>query len=89
MIQRVQADLDDAESELILTDEEEVRYLTGEVFIHTPKDDVDALLETMKEKTGEELNILVANREGVLKNIEELKQKLYGKFKDQINLEED
>lgn len=32
--------LEDASNELILADEEEVRYLIGEVFSHVPVDEV-------------------------------------------------
>jgi prefoldin subunit 4 len=43
--------LEDASNELILADEEEVRYQIGEVFSHMPKDEVGFLWE-LEDLTG-------------------------------------
>eukprot|EP00271_Cylindrocystis_brebissonii_P017396 TRINITY_DN4520_c0_g1_i1.p1 TRINITY_DN4520_c0_g1~~TRINITY_DN4520_c0_g1_i1.p1 ORF type:complete len:126 (+),score=41.56 TRINITY_DN4520_c0_g1_i1:301-678(+) len=81
-------DLEDAGNELILSDEDTVRYLTGEVLVHTPRDDVEALLEQLAEKNREEKEELLRQKEEVVAKMADLKAALYGKFKDQINLEE-
>eukprot|EP00897_Mesotaenium_endlicherianum_P006425 jgi/Mesen1/5810/ME000293S04956 len=81
--------LEDAGNELILADDDEVRYLTGEVFIRTPKDDVDDLLEKLKDETNAEITALEDEREKILDQMAGLKKLLYAKFKDAINLEED
>ncbi|XP_061340403.1 probable prefoldin subunit 4 [Gastrolobium bilobum] len=81
--------LEDASNELILTDEEEVRFQIGEVFAHVPKDEVENRIEQMKEVTSQKLEKLLEEKESVLAQMAELKKILYGKFKESINLEED
>ncbi|XP_073156916.1 prefoldin subunit 4 [Henckelia pumila] len=81
--------LEDASNELILTDEETVRFQIGEVFAHVPKEDVEDRIEKMKEVTSNNLEKLEAEKELIIKQMAELKRILYGKFKDSINLEED
>ncbi|XP_031396667.1 probable prefoldin subunit 4 [Punica granatum] len=81
--------LEDASNELILTDEEVVRFQIGEVFAHVPKDEVEERIEQMKEVTTKNLEKLEEEKESVLAQMAELKKILYAKFKDSINLEED
>ncbi|KAL2511751.1 putative prefoldin subunit 4 [Abeliophyllum distichum] len=80
---------EDASNELILTDEEIVRFQIGEVFAHVPKDEVENRIEQMKEVTEKNLEKLIEEKESILSQMAELKKILYGKFKDSINLEED
>ncbi|CAL0321018.1 unnamed protein product [Lupinus luteus] len=81
--------LEDASNELIITDEEVVRFQIGEVFAHVPKDEVEDRIEQMKEVTSQKLEKFEEEKESVLGQMSELKKILYGKFKDSINLEED
>ncbi|MCO5560102.1 hypothetical protein L7F22_013709 [Adiantum nelumboides] len=81
--------LEDASNELILTDEDIVRYQLGEVFCHLPKDEVEERLEALKGENQKELERFEEEKDGVLKQMANLKTILYGKFKDSINLEED
>ncbi|KAK7277820.1 hypothetical protein RJT34_22837 [Clitoria ternatea] len=81
--------LEDAGNELILTDEEVVRFQIGEVFAHVPKDEVESRIEQMKEVTSQKLEKLEEEKESVLAQMSELKKILYAKFNDSINLEED
>ncbi|GMI84639.1 PREFOLDIN 4, ABI3-interacting protein 3 [Hibiscus trionum] len=81
--------LEDASNELILTDEEVVRFQIGEVFAHVPKEDVETRIEEMKEVSSKNLEKLEEEKESVVAQMAELKKVLYGKFKDSINLEED
>ncbi|XP_073278653.1 probable prefoldin subunit 4 [Primulina huaijiensis] len=81
--------LEDASNELILTDEEIVRFQIGEVFAHVPKEEVEDRIEKMKDVTSNNLEKLEAEKELIIKQMAELKRILYGKFKDSINLEED
>lgn len=81
--------MEDAGNELILTDEDVVRFQIGEVFAHVPKEEVENRIEEMKEVTSKSLEKLYEEKESVLAQMTELKQILYGKFKDSINLEED
>ncbi|KAL0364779.1 UNVERIFIED_CONTAM: putative prefoldin subunit [Sesamum angustifolium] len=81
--------LEDASNELILTDEEVVRFQIGEVFAHVPKEEVESRIEEMKEVTSKNVEKLEEEKELILAQMAELKKILYGKFKDSINLEED
>ncbi|CAM6086460.1 unnamed protein product [Calypogeia fissa] len=81
--------LEDAGNELILSDEEDVLYLIGEVFSHTPKEEVETKLEDLKVENEKELRLLLEEKESVLSQMADLKEILYGKFKDSINLEEE
>lgn len=87
--QETNDNLEDASNELILTDEEVVRFQIGEVFAHVPKDTVENRIEEMKEVTSQKLVKLEEEKESVLTQMAELKTILYGKFKDSINLEEE
>ncbi|KAG6502683.1 probable prefoldin subunit 4 [Zingiber officinale] len=81
--------LEDASNELILSDEDVLRFQIGEVFAHVPSEEVESRLEKMKEDAAKELQRLEEEKESVLAQMAELKKILYGKFKDSINLEED
>ncbi|XP_020086638.1 probable prefoldin subunit 4 isoform X4 [Ananas comosus] len=81
--------LEDASNELILSDEDVVRFQIGEVFAHMPREEVEIRLEKMKEDASKDLERLEEEKESVLAQMAELKKILYGKFKDSINLEED
>ncbi|ONM07148.1 putative WRKY transcription factor 74 [Zea mays] len=89
MFQETNENLDDAGNELILSDEDVVRFQIGEVFAHMPRDDVETRLEQMKEDAAKKLERLEEEKESILAQMAELKKILYGKFKDAINLEED
>ncbi|KAJ4956956.1 hypothetical protein NE237_013739 [Protea cynaroides] len=81
--------LEDASNELILTDEEVVRFQIGEVFTHMSKEEVESKIEQMQEVTSKNLEKLEEEKDSMLAQMAELKKILYGKFKDSINLEED
>ncbi|XP_059438728.1 probable prefoldin subunit 4 [Corylus avellana] len=81
--------LEDASNELILTDEEVVRFQIGEVFAHVPKEEVESRIEDMKEVTSKNVEKLEEEKDSVVAQMAELKKILYGKFKDSINLEEE
>ncbi|KAM0049801.1 putative prefoldin beta [Helianthus debilis subsp. tardiflorus] len=81
--------IEDASNELILTDEEVVRFQIGEVFAHVPKDEVEIRIEKMQQETTIRLEKLEEEKVSILAQMAELKKILYGKFKDSINLEED
>lgn len=87
--QEANDNLEDASNELILTDEEVVRFQIGEVFAHVPKDEVESRIEQMQETTSQKLEKLEEEKQSVVAQMSELKKILYGKFKDSINLEED
>ncbi|KAL8528056.1 hypothetical protein ACS0TY_005755 [Phlomoides rotata] len=81
--------LEDASNELILTDEDIVRFQIGEVFAHVPKEEVESRIEEMTEATTKNLEKLEEEKASIVAQMAELKRILYAKFKDSINLEED
>lgn len=87
--QEANENFEDASNELILTDEEVVRFQIGEIFAHVPKDEVERRIEQMQETTTKHLEKLKEEKESIVSQMAELKKILYGKFKDSINLEED
>lgn len=87
--QETNENLEDASNELILTDEEVVRFQIGEVFAHLTKDEVETRIEQMKEVNSKKLEKLEEEKDSVVAQMAALKKILYGKFKDSINLEED
>lgn len=87
--QETNESLEDASNELILTDEEVVRFQIGEVFAHVPKEEVESRIEDMKEVTSKNVEKLEEEKDSVVAQMAELKKILYGKFKDSINLEEE
>lgn len=89
LLQEANESLEDASNELILSDEDMVRFQIGEVFAHMPREEVESRLEKMKEDASKELERLEEEKESVLAQMAELKKILYGKFNDSINLEED
>lgn len=81
--------LEDAGNELMISDEDVVRFQIGEVFAHMHKDDVESKLEEMKEEASQNLKRLEEEKVLVLAQMADLKKILYAKFHDSINLEED
>lgn len=82
-------DLEDAGNELMLSDEEVVRYGVGGVFVHVPKDDAEERLGAYSELTNEEIRGLQADTGAVREEWKALKAVLYSKFGASINLEEE
>ncbi|CAM8925920.1 unnamed protein product [Rhodiola kirilowii] len=89
LAKEVNESLEDAGNELILADEEVIRFQIGEVFVHLSNDEVETRIEKMKEETSKNLEKLEEEKESIISQMAELKKILYGKFKDSINLEED
>lgn len=89
LVQETNDNLEDASNELILTDDDIVRFQIGEVFAHVPKEEVESRIEEMKEVTSKNLEKLEEEKVSIVAQMAELKKILYGKFKDSINLEED
>ncbi|KMZ61741.1 putative Prefoldin subunit [Zostera marina] len=81
--------LEDAENELMISDEDVVRFQIGEVFAHMQKDDVENRLEEMKDEASKKLKRLEEEKALVVSQMDGLKNILYARFNDSINLEED
>lgn len=81
-------DLEEAENELMLLDDETVPYVVGECIAHLPKDEVEERLQKLQEDTKTEENEIQEQVEKIAAQMEEYKGILYAKFGNSINLEE-
>ena len=86
--QKMVEDLDEASNELIITDEDSVRYSVGETFVLVENDAAESMLEAQLEETRGEVEALEAEKKELAGAMAELKEKLYKKFGNSINLEE-
>lgn len=87
--QKLQDDLEDASNELVIAEEPEVRYVMGEVFVHMSSEEAETRMEQYQERTASEVKEIESELEGIRSRMEELKRVLYGKFGNNINLEEE
>ncbi|KAI3448690.1 hypothetical protein Pfo_005355 [Paulownia fortunei] len=71
--------LEDASNELILTDEEIVRFPIGEVFAHVPKEEVESRIEQMNEVTSKNLEKLEEEKESILSQMGRVKEDFVSK----------
>uniref|UniRef100_A0A7S0V407 Prefoldin subunit 4 n=1 Tax=Polytomella parva TaxID=51329 RepID=A0A7S0V407_9CHLO len=87
-IKKILEDLEDAGNELMLSDDENVRMMSGECFIHHSKETVEQKLEELVEKGKKDLENTENELQELLNSLAALKKVLYAKFGDSINLEE-
>mmetsp|Transcript_18846 Transcript_18846/g.32187 ORF Transcript_18846/g.32187 Transcript_18846/m.32187 type:complete len:122 (+) Transcript_18846:121-486(+) len=85
---RILEDLEDAGNELMLSDEEQVRYVIGECFVSMEKEQAEERLQAMSDTLTQDVKDLGAQMAGVQDSIKALKAKLYLKFGNSIQLEE-
>jgi prefoldin subunit 4 len=83
------ADFEDASNELMLADEEMVRYSVGECFFAAQPDEAEERLQAATEDSNKELEALKEELQGVQEQMGTLKQTLYDRLGNSINLEED
>jgi prefoldin subunit 4 len=81
-------DLEEASNELIVTDEDAVRFGVGETFVLVENDDAESMLDTLLGETKKEVDALEAEKKELQGAMAELKEKLYKKFGNSITLEE-
>ncbi|KAK3245255.1 hypothetical protein CYMTET_45165 [Cymbomonas tetramitiformis] len=82
-------DFEEAGNELMITDEEEVKYVLGECFAYLPNDTAESRLERATEELEAETSVLEEEQADIKKKMAVLKQVLYGKFGNSINLEDE
>lgn len=81
-------DLEDASNELILVDEETVRYTIGSnLFVHVSPEEAEEKLQKEIEKVQNEVDTTESELADLERQMEELKSLLYSKFGNTINLE--
>ncbi len=66
-----------------------ISFRIGEVFVKISTEEANQLLEKQKENFQKEVEELESHAAVLKKELAELKVKLYGKFGNNINLEED
>ena len=86
--QRALEDLEDASNELMLSDDDVVRYVVGELLVHLDKDAAEERIQKEVEQTEQQAQELEGDLEGVKGQMQQLKAVLYAKFGSSINLEE-
>ena len=86
--QKMVEDLDEASNELIIADEDTVRFSVGETFVTVDNDDAETMLQAQIAEGGAEVSALEKEKKDITSAMAELKEKLYKKFGNNINLEE-
>ncbi|MEW5317623.1 MAG: hypothetical protein WDW38_008906 [Sanguina aurantia] len=85
----VLTDYEDASNELMLSDEETVRYAVGECLIHMDKGEAEEKLNAESQGVEAEVRGFQSQVVDIKEQLNQLKAQLYGKFGKSINLEED
>merc|ERR1711907_180324 len=81
-------DLEDASNEIMLSDDDVVKYTVGECFVHMDGDAAEERLTPEAGRAASELDTLKKELDEINEEMASLKKLLYAKFKDQINLED-
>merc|ERR1712178_231562 len=76
-------DLEDAGNEIMLADEDVVKYTIGECFINIDAEAAEERLNSASSEASEELETLRAELNIINTEMADLQGHLYGKFKDQ------
>jgi len=80
--------LQDAEEELLMLDDEEaIPYQIGELFVNTSSEESSGLIEKAKGTVQEEIKVLESQADTHKTTLSDLKVQLYAKFGNNINLE--
>ncbi|EFA80152.1 prefoldin beta-like domain containing protein [Heterostelium album PN500] len=80
----------DAQDDIFLAEDEDIKYkyLMGEAYMETPKEETEELLEKYINSLESDIEKINAELESIAEAHKELKVLLYGRFKSSINLEE-
>ena len=81
-------DLEEASNELIIADDDSVRFSVGETFVTVDNDDAETMLQAQLDEVGAEVTALEKEKKELTSAMADLKEKLYKKFGNAINLEE-
>eukprot|EP00824_Muranothrix_gubernata_P017306 TRINITY_DN35539_c0_g1_i1.p1 TRINITY_DN35539_c0_g1~~TRINITY_DN35539_c0_g1_i1.p1 ORF type:complete len:135 (+),score=30.18 TRINITY_DN35539_c0_g1_i1:23-406(+) len=82
--------MQDAAQELMLSTEGGcVRYLVGEMYVEVTPEEAEGKLEVETRRVEDHVASLESQLSEVLEAITRLKQRLYAKFRDTINLEDE
>jgi prefoldin subunit 4 len=90
MKQEMINNIQDASNELLLADDDaNLKYQVGEVYIDISKDNADQILQKEEEKLKNEVERLQEAIDFIKQTLAQYKVKLYSKFRNAINLEDD
>ena len=81
-------DLEEASNELIIADDDSVRFSVGETFVTVDNDDAETMLQAQIDEVSAEVTALEKEKKEITSAMADLKEKLYKKFGNAINLEE-
>jgi len=81
-------DLEEASNELIIADDDSVSFSVGETFVTVDNDDAETMLQAQLDEVGAEVTALEKEKKEITSAMADLKEKLYKKFGNAINLEE-
>ena len=81
-------DLEEASNELIIADDDSVRFSVGETFVTVDNDDAETMLQAQIDEVGAEVTAPEKEKKEITSAMADLKEKLYKKFGNAINLEE-
>ena len=81
-------DLEEASNELIIADDDSVRFSVGETFVTVDNNDAETMLQAQIDEVGAEVTALEKEKKEITSAMADLKEKLYKKFGNAINLEE-
>ena len=81
-------DLEEASNELIIADDDSVRFSVGETFVTVDNDDAETMLQAQLDEVGAEVTALEKEKKEITSAMADLNEKLYKKFGNAINLEE-
>jgi prefoldin subunit 4 len=73
----------------VIAEEDEVRYVVGEVFVNLSSDDAEQRLQQYQEETQAEVKRLGSELQDISSQMDSLKKLLYSKLGNSINLEEE
>ena len=74
---------------MLADDEAPVKYSYGWVFVHMSNDTADEKLQEASEEVEQDITGLEGEMQDVRQDMDKLKNVLYSKFGNAINLEED
>ena len=81
-------DLEEASNELIIADDDSVRFSVGETFVTVDNYYAETMLQAQLDEVGAEVTALEKEKKEITSAMADLKEKLYKKFGNAINLEE-
>eukprot|EP01125_Pyxidicula_operculata_P023252 TRINITY_DN9973_c0_g1_i1.p1 TRINITY_DN9973_c0_g1~~TRINITY_DN9973_c0_g1_i1.p1 ORF type:complete len:130 (-),score=42.60 TRINITY_DN9973_c0_g1_i1:73-462(-) len=81
-------DLQEAENEIIVSDETIVKYRVGEIYVGVEQSDAEEMISKETQKAKEDVANIEKEIDSIKNKMNELKVKLYAKFGGNINLEE-